>query len=98
MGAADQVRMVGSVLALAIVTSVFNGHVRPLLDKIDISGGDIVADTAQHRGQVSVHLQEQINMILAEGYNEQMMVVTGFAAAQLLTVLLMWRKKQVTAS
>jgi hypothetical protein len=34
--------------------------------------------------------------VLAHGYNLQMIVLCGFAAAQIPAALLMWRKKQIT--
>ncbi|KAI1775031.1 major facilitator superfamily domain-containing protein [Hypoxylon cercidicola] len=97
MGAADQVRTIGSVLGLSIVTSVFNGYVQPLLAGIGISSSDVVANLAQQRG-VSDQLRQQINQILGEGYNKQMLAMVGFSAAQLLTVTLMWKREQVTVS
>lgn len=98
MGAADQVRTIGSVLSLSIVTSVFNGYVQPLLAEIGISNSDVVANLAQQRGRVTDQLRQQTNQILGEGYNKQMLAMVGFSTAQLLAVALMWKRKQVTVS
>ncbi|KAI0173109.1 major facilitator superfamily domain-containing protein [Hypoxylon sp. FL1284] len=95
MGAADQARTIGSVLGLSIVTSIFNGYIQPRLAEIGISSSDVVAGLAQQR-ELSDQLRQRINEILGEGYNKQMLAMVGFSAAQLLTVALMWRRKQIT--
>lgn len=96
MGAASQFRMIGAAATMAIATSVFNSHVKP-----EIAGLLGLAETSSILGlggfldNLPPDVQEQLRLILAEGYNRQMIVLSVCSALQIPTTLLLWRKKQV---
>lgn len=91
IGAVGQVRFMGSAIGLAISTSVFNSYTRPRLR--DMLGEDGIS-SIRHSTNVSV-LNDDVRSTLAQGYNYQMTVLCAFAGAQVLAILLMWKKKQV---
>jgi predicted MFS family arabinose efflux permease len=97
MGAGNQFRTMGAAFGIAITTSVFNHNLRaqmPSMDSIsDLIQGELTGDGAS----VLPGSQKVIQLIAAEGYNRQMLVLCGFAAAQIPTSMLMWRRKQVVA-
>ncbi|CAH0056996.1 unnamed protein product [Clonostachys solani] len=95
MGAANQFRYMGSAFALAIVTSVFNGYTGSRLEGLGVPGltQTLVAGHGTDLGDTD--LEAEARRILSGGYNRQMLVLCGFAVAQVPAALLMWRKKQV---
>ncbi|XDG05322.1 hypothetical protein ABKA04_004937 [Annulohypoxylon sp. FPYF3050] len=94
MGAGSQFRMIGSSMILAISTSVFNTYARPELQKLlGMSDTDALSELLP---TLTPALQEQVRLILAEGYNRQILVLCVSAAAQIPCTLLMWKKKQIT--
>ncbi|KAI0891983.1 putative multidrug resistance protein fnx1 [Annulohypoxylon nitens] len=94
MGAGSQFRMIGSSMILAISTSVFNTYARPELQKVlGMSDTDALSELLP---TLAPALQEQVRLILAEGYNRQILVLCVSAAAQIPCTLLMWKRKQIT--
>jgi hypothetical protein len=97
MGAVSQLRVMGGAIVLAIATSVFNSYTRPRLagffESAQSSGNPI--SSMQSLAQFSSEEQASIKAILANGYNLQMYVLCAFAAAQIPSALLLWRKKQI---
>lgn len=94
MGAANQFRMMGSAMGLAIATSVFDSYVEPRLASIGITN-PIEELTEVGFGQLQVALKDEARLILSEGYNRQMLVLCALSAAQIPAVLLLWKRKQI---
>ncbi|KAI9842654.1 MAG: hypothetical protein M1837_007021 [Sclerophora amabilis] len=96
MGAVVQFRVMGGAIGLAIVTSVMNSFVKSRLAEI-LSADQIEAflQSISMIGTLPPALAEMVRSVLGEGYNLQMKVLIGFAAAQIPAILLMWQKKQI---
>ncbi|KAM7200712.1 Major facilitator superfamily domain containing protein [Naviculisporaceae sp. PSN 640] len=88
MGAGNQFRMIGSAFGLSITTSVFNTYTRARLSPLGINDLSDIPKAAPS-------LHTEVMQILSDGYNRQMLVLCGFAAAQLPAALLLWRRKQI---
>lgn len=88
--------MMGGAIVLAIATSVFNGYTRaPVQDLLGTSGSGSLVNLGESLAAVPAPIQEQIRLILAEGYNHQMLVLCAAGAAQIPATLLLWRKEQI---
>ena len=86
----------GGSVVLAIATSVFNGATRARIeDIIGTTGSNPLVNIGGSLASLSTGAQEDIRLILAEGYNRQMLVLCGTGAAQILFTLLMWKKQQI---
>ncbi|KAH7329580.1 putative multidrug resistance protein fnx1 [Stachybotrys elegans] len=92
MGAGAQFRTMGSSMALAISTSVFNTYVRPEL--VALLGYSEMAFAGDVAG-LPTSLQHDVRHVLARGYNNQILVLCVSAALQFPASLLMWKKNQV---
>lgn len=101
MGAGAQFRMVGSALALAICTTVFNSYARGQLQTILGSGGvdDAIAvltsasaDAAQ---AIPPGVRDAARLALFRAYNRQSLVLCASAGLQVPATLLMWRREQI---
>ena len=95
LGSVAQFRHMGGVIGLAVVTNILNSFVKPRLsslltaDQVDsLSQASAVVDTFEPA------LRNQIRSIFSSGYNIQMKILIGSAAAQVLAALLVWQKKQ----
>ncbi len=96
LGTGLQLRMLGGALGVAIATSILNAHLKSRLgDVLDGSQLDMVLDSAQSVGLLPGEVQVQVRRVFGEAYNLQMKAIGGFSAAQVLPVLLMWKRKQV---
>ena len=86
----------GAAIGLAVVTSVLDGFVRSRLSMF-LSAGQVGAllQTSVVVNTFSSEQQEKIRAIFGQGYNIQMRILIGLAAAQLPSSLLMWQKKQI---
>jgi hypothetical protein len=87
----------GGAIVLAIATSVFNSYINPLLAEY-MSRYHITRDaiySVQGLARLTAPDQEAVRAILARGFNKQMIVLAVFAAAQIPTSFLMWRKEQI---
>lgn len=89
-----QFRLMGSAIGLAIVTTVFNGVVRPKLEHIISFAqlGDLMQSTAVIEN-LQPELQSRVRSIFAVGFNVQMQIMIGFGASQIPAALLFWQKK-----
>lgn len=96
MGSIAQFRVLGGAVGLAVVTTVLNNFVRPRLVEFS-SEGSITAllQSAEAIGSFAPDTQLLIKSTFAEGYNLQMKILAGFAAAQVPSSILMWQKKQI---
>lgn len=73
----------GGVLGLAIVTCVFNSFVESRLGT-RLSGEQLnaILRSAQTIATLDPRIRDTVRHVFAEGYDLQMRVVVGFAAAQ----------------
>lgn len=96
IGTVSQFRYMGGAVGLAIATNVLNSYVTSKLGNLltpeQISA---VLETSAAISLLPADMQDQVKMIFAAGYNRQMKVVLGFAAAQIPATLVMWQKKQI---
>ncbi|XXG96499.1 hypothetical protein Hte_002782 [Hypoxylon texense] len=90
MGAASQFRMMGSAIAAAIVTSVYNGYTQPRLENASIRLGMGLVNTTADKDVI-------MREIYAGGYNQQLLVLAAFAAAQIPAAMLLWKTPQIKA-
>ncbi|KAI1409179.1 putative multidrug resistance protein fnx1 [Hypoxylon sp. FL1857] len=96
IGAGNQSRMIGTAIMIAISTSVFNSYVRPELFSLSgLTDTNPIAALEQGLGNLPLDTQSQIRLILAKGYNRQMLVLCASAAAQIPSALLLWKRKQI---
>ena len=86
----------GGVIGLAIVTTASNGSVRSGLAQF-LSGGQIddLLRSAEAIPTFPPETQIAIKTVFADGYNLQMKILSGFAAAQIPSSMIMWQKKQI---
>lgn len=95
MGTGNQFRMVGGAIVIAISTSVLNSYVKPQLASLGFSGTNILAVVEQELSSLPVATSDQVRLILARGFNKQMLVLCVSAAAQVPAGLLMWKREQI---
>lgn len=96
MGSVAQFRVMGGAITLAIVTTAFNGSVRSRLSHT-ITDAQInnLLSSALAVESFAPEMQATIKYTFAVGYNLQMKILAGFAAAQIPSSFLMWQKKQI---
>lgn len=94
MGAITQIRVLGGTIGLAICTAVLNENVRHgltlVLSPQQISG---VLQSVSSISDLDASAEKAVRRVFAEGYNQQMRIVTYFSAAVFLVSLLMWEKR-----
>ncbi|KAI1747026.1 MFS multidrug transporter-like protein [Xylaria castorea] len=95
MGAASQFRMMGSAIAAAVANSVYNGYTRSRLAHLDVPG--TAASSATHSTATSTTIEHMTKLVYAGGFNQQMIVLAAFAAAQIPAALLLWKRPQLKA-
>lgn len=97
MGAGAQFRMMGTVIVLAIGTSVFNSYTKPKLEGILVHTNDsnFLLSLGRYLNDLPVETQATIKPILAQGYNRQMIILCICAALQIPAALLMWQKNPI---
>ena len=91
MGAIGQVRIMGGAIVLSIATSVFNSYTRPRLQSL-LGTPDLEPN---HSSSYDAVPDEAVRSIFAQGYNLQMVILAAFSGAQVLAVLLMWKRKHI---
>ncbi|KAI1773206.1 putative efflux pump antibiotic resistance protein [Hypoxylon cercidicola] len=91
MGTGNQFRMMGSAVSLAIATTVFRSFTEPTFERLGIDAS-AQTNVALDLSVLSLESREELRSILALGYNRQMIVLSGFAAAQIPAALLMWKR------
>lgn len=98
-GALLQFRVFGGVLGLAIASSVMNSHLNSSLSSS--IGAErlsaVLESTAAIKG-FPPNMQREVLGAFASGYNLQMKIMAGFAGLQVLTVGLLWRRKQISVT
>ncbi|KAI0010006.1 major facilitator superfamily MFS-1 [Xylariaceae sp. FL0662B] len=95
-GAGNQFRMMGGAIMIAISTSVFNSSVRPYLAELfGFADTNTLVTLGYELGSLPLEMQNEIRVILAKGYNRQMLVLCASAAAQIPAALLLWKRNQI---
>ena len=96
MAAGSQFQVMGSVILLSIATSVFNGYTRNRIENILAgSGSESLFSLGEALHSIPIQAQENIRLILAEGYNRQSLVICGASGMPLLVAPLLWKRKQI---
>lgn len=91
-----QFKILGGMAVLAIVTSVMNRSIRNnLLTFLPVEEVVKLLDATKVLSTLPEDLQEQVRGVFGRGYNLQMKIIIGFAAAQIPATLLMWTKKPI---
>jgi len=81
---------------LAIVTSVMNRWVRSELEIfLPIEQVELLLQRTDVISTLPEAAQSQVREIFGRGYNLQMKIMIGMAAAQVPSTLLMWTKKPI---
>ena len=96
LGSTAQFRVMGGVIGLAIVTAVFNSFVKSKLAQF--LSPDQINDLLKATSSITSlpnEMQEVVRGIFADGYNLQMKILAGLAAAQIPSSFVMWQKKQI---
>ncbi len=86
----------GGAIGLAIVTSVLNSFVHSRLsDFLSADQVDSLLQTSVAMDSLQPEQQVRVRTIFGQGYDVQMRILIGLAAAQLPGSLLMWQKNQI---
>ena len=96
-GALLQFRVFGGALGIAIATTVMNSTLTSRLTHA--IGPERLAAVLQNIAvmrEFPSEMQKSVLDAFADGYNLQMKIMAGFAGVQLMTVGLLWRKKQIS--
>ena len=96
-GALLQFRILGGAMGLAIASNVLNNHLTSSLT--GVIGADelsVLLQSTASLAQLPAGVQAQVLAAFSDGYNLQMIIMTAFAGAQLLTVGLLWRNPQIS--
>jgi hypothetical protein len=81
---------------LAIVTSVMNRWVNSELEKfLPLEQVELLLQTTDVISKLPEAAQSQAREVFGRGYNLQMKIMIGMAAAQVPSTLLMWTKKPI---
>ena len=96
LGSVNQFRYMGAAVGLAITTTVLNSYVRSRLSAF-LSQEEIGAllETSAMLSSFPLDVQQRIRSVFGHGYNIQMRILIGLAAAQLPASLVMWQRKQI---
>ena len=93
-----QFRLLGGTVGLASATCVMNRYLRPrLLDLLSPENAGRLIQSTAFMGSYSESTQLKVREAFGNGYNLQMTVLIGFAVAQVLATLMMWRKDITTS-
>jgi hypothetical protein len=86
----------GGAVILAVATSVFNSYTNPKLAAIAaLPDTNSLVSLGKYLAEAPDEVKEEIKVVLAKGYNWQMIVLCIAGALQVPLTLLMWRKKQI---
>ncbi|MCJ1467259.1 hypothetical protein MMC07_005883 [Pseudocyphellaria aurata] len=92
-GAIVQFRFLGGVIGLSIASSVMNGYTKNHLSAI-LSSEALAAllQSTEALTRFAPDVQDKVIKVFAQGYNLQYRIMIGFAGAQFLSVIMMWKK------
>jgi hypothetical protein len=88
--------MLGGAIGLAIASNIFNNWLTSQLSPVlTVSELAAILDSTDIYAALPPDVQDLVRLVVAQGYNPQMKVITGLAGAQSLGVLMMWKRKQL---
>ncbi|KAI4159145.1 MAG: hypothetical protein LQ342_006849 [Letrouitia transgressa] len=94
MGAITQVRVLGGTIGLAICTAVLNEHVRSqltsVLPPLQITN---ILQSVSSISRLDATAEKAVRQVFAEGYSQQMRIMTYFSAVVFLVSLLVWERQ-----
>ncbi|KAI0405659.1 putative efflux pump antibiotic resistance protein [Xylaria palmicola] len=95
-GAIVQLRFLGGAIGVAITSAYMNSYLKSSL--ADILSPDmldaVLQDTSVIMG-LNSELQQDVKQIFAYGYATQIRILIGFTAVQLLSISLLWQRRQM---
>lgn len=95
VGTVIQFRMLGGALGIAVANTILNSHVLSLLTPIFGSQVNTLLNEPSSIALAPLALRDQARKAFGESYNLQMRAMIAFSAAQVISIILVWRKKQV---
>ncbi|KAL8902863.1 MAG: hypothetical protein Q9207_004328 [Kuettlingeria erythrocarpa] len=96
MSAMVQVRTLGGLVGLAIVTAAMKSYIKSnLAQHLSSAQIDILLRSTSAFETLPSEVVDVVKSIFAEGYNLQMRIMIGFSAAQMPVAFLMWKRKQI---
>ena len=96
LGSVNQFRYMGAAVGLAITTTVLNSYVRSRLSGfLSRKEIELLLETSASVSSLPMEVQHSIRSVFGHGYNIQMRILIGLAAAQLPASAVMWQKKQI---
>ena len=94
MGAITQIRVLGGTIGLAICTVVLNAHVRHGLSLVlspeQVTG---ILQSVSSISDLDAATEKAVRQVFAEGYKQQMRIMTYFSAAVFVASLLAWERR-----
>lgn len=85
--------MLGGSVGIAVVNSVWvnyvRRHLRSTLTEADI---DTLLTNTESLSGFPLTVQEAFRVVCSDAYNLQMLVTLGFAAAQVIVMVALWRR------
>ncbi|RPA95467.1 putative MFS multidrug transporter [Choiromyces venosus 120613-1] len=94
MGAITQIRVLGGTVGLAISATLLSNRVKTRLPEFlnpqELAG---LLRSSQALKTFDPEIRDRVRLVYAEAYNQQMILLTGFAAASLLSLGLSFEKK-----
>ncbi|KAJ5940198.1 hypothetical protein N7516_000366 [Penicillium verrucosum] len=99
-GTVVQIRFLGGAIGLAIASNILNGRLSKRLHGLMTSHElHLFLENVKSIKSLSPHLQDEAKSVLASSFNTQLLVMIGFAAAQLpATLLLLKAGRQLAAN
>lgn len=96
MSAMLQVRTMGGLVGLAIVTAAMKSYVESnLAQHLSSAQIEILLESTGAFETLPSEVVVVVKSIFAEGYNLQMRIMIGFSTVQIPVAFLMWKKKQI---
>ncbi|KAL2864859.1 uncharacterized protein BJX67DRAFT_389704 [Aspergillus lucknowensis] len=94
LGTGPQSRMLGGAPGVTVATTILNEHLQSVLGSfISQEQLNAVLETPQAISLLGPGVQVQVRRVFAAAYNLQMKAAGGFSAAQILAVLLVWKRR-----
>ena len=91
-----QFRTMGGAVGMAIVTTALHHYVKSHLSKsLPPEQIDVLLKNPRAFAELSPSVIGTAKAVFAQGYNLQMRIMIGFAAAQIPVTFFMWQKKQI---
>ena len=91
-----QFRIMGGLIGLAVVSAVsrnvISSDLKGFLTQDQVNS---ILQSTDNIISFAPIIQSQIRSVFAVGYNIQIKILIGFSAAQILSSILMWQKKQI---